>query len=127
VLWNCCVSESWSHEVLRALWAAEEDATLKRVRGRIAKDEAVHARFGWIYLDWLADDLEEAERAVLRRAAARAVRTLEKGLTTTEQLPEESFDPVAPLGGMGQAGYHAVARRALEERVRRPLADRGFL
>jgi hypothetical protein len=126
VIWNCCVSESWSHALLTALWHAEKDELFRGVRARIAKDEAVHARFGWIYLDWLAPDLGKAEKDWLGRSAAKAVKAVAAGITATEKMGEEHFEPSSPLGGLGREGYVSLARQALEERVRAPLAERGI-
>jgi hypothetical protein len=126
VLWNCCVSESWSHAVLAALWAAEKQPLLRKVRARIAKDEAVHGRFGWIYLDWLLPDLEAEHRAWLGRQLAPAVRSIERNLAAAAAQESAHFHPVCPSGGLGKAGFLAVAHDALRARVIEPLAERGL-
>jgi len=126
-VWNCCVSETWSHALLAALWRAEKDPLLTKVRGRIAKDEAVHGRFGWMYLDWLAPDLERKDRAWLGASAARAVKIIEHGIRAAGKMPVEMFDRLCPLGGLGQDRYLELAREALGSRVIAPLRDRGLV
>jgi hypothetical protein len=126
VLWNCCVSESFSHAILVALWRAAKHPLLEKVRGRIAKDEAIHAQFGWIYLDWLLPDLEPEHREWLGRAVSPAVRTLARGIREVESLGDESFDPLCLFGGLGRDGYLSVAWEALRVRVVDPLARRGI-
>jgi hypothetical protein len=126
VVWNCCVSESYSHAILSALWTAEKHPLLRKVRARIAKDEAVHAQFGWIYLDWLLPDLEAEHRDWLGRAVAPVARKIERGLVTVSALPDQHFHPLCPLGGLGKQGYLAVANKAVRTRVIEPLAQRGI-
>src|SRR5262249_17316194 len=126
VIWNCCVSESSSHALLTALWAAEEHPVLRKVRSRIARDEAEHARFGWVYLDWLAPALGPTERHWLAAAAAKAIRSVEAGIAEVEKMPEVMFGRSSPIGGLGKQGYLDVARRSLDTRVRAPLAARGL-
>lgn len=124
VLWNCCVSESWAYPVLAGLWEAERDPLLRPLRGRIARDEAAHGQFGWIFLDWL--DPEPDDRALLAPVAAKAVRAIQANLEATARMSDGAFGPLAPLGGLDKAGYLALATAALRERVIEPLAARGL-
>ncbi|HEY2030740.1 MAG TPA: hypothetical protein VGH20_16195 [Myxococcales bacterium] len=127
VVWNCCVSESWSHAILTAVWTAEKHPLLREVRGRIAKDEAAHAQFGWIYLDWLLPDLTPEHREWLGRSVAPAVRVIEQGIDATSALGDEHFHPLCPSGGLGKEGCVSMAREALKVRVLEPLAERGIV
>jgi hypothetical protein len=125
VVWNCCVSESWARGVLTRLWQVETDPLVRPLRGRIARDEAVHGQFGWVFLDWLSP--EPGDRAILARSAAGAVRAVRASIVAAAKLPEAVFGPLAPLGGLGRAGYLALAKKVLERRVLAPLAARGLV
>jgi hypothetical protein len=120
-----CVSESWSHELLHLVWEAEKQPVLKRARGRIAKDEAGHGRFGWLFLDWLEPGLADADRQRLRRHAARLIATLELGIGETAEMPVESFGALTPMA-FGKRGYRELATEALRKRVQEPLRARGL-
>jgi len=121
-----CVTESWSHELLHLVWEREKHAVLKQARGRIAKDEAGHGRFGWLFLDWLEPGLEDSDRQRLRKYAARIVATLERGIQQSAEQPPESFGPLTPLA-LGRRGFVSLAAEALRTRVQEPLRTRGFL
>ena len=125
VIWNC-VSETWAHEMLRLTWASERNKVLKLVRGRLARDEAGHARFGWLFLDWLEPGLEEADWRKLREPCARVVAVLEHSLAHLAKLPDDRFGPLTPMS-LGKRSYVALATLALEQRVRAPLRDRGLI
>jgi hypothetical protein len=125
VIWNC-VSESLAHEMLRLTWESEKNSVLKMVRGRLARDEAGHARFGWLFLDWLEPGFEEADRRKLRQPSARLVATLERNLGHLAQLPDDRFGVLTPMS-LGKRSYVAMATQALETRVRAPLKARGLI
>jgi hypothetical protein len=118
------VSESWAHQVLSGLWEAERDPLMRPLRGRIAKDEAAHGQFGWIFLDWL--DPEPGDRALLAQAAAKAVRAVKANIEATIRRPEVDFGPLTPLGGLGKSGYIELANDAPQQRVLAPLAARSL-
>jgi hypothetical protein len=121
-----CVSESWSHELLHIAWEAERHGELRKARGRIAKDEAGHGRFGWLYLDWLEPGLEAADREALRKQAARVVAVVERGISEAASAPGETFGPLTAQP-FGARAFGTLAIEALEKRVRKPLRDRGLL
>jgi hypothetical protein len=120
-----CVSESWSCELLQALWQLEEQPVLRAVRTQIASDEAGHGRFGWMFLDWLLPGCGDAEREALRRMAADLVARLGASLDEAARAPESTFNAFAPMA-LGKAGYLALGRQGLEQRVLRPLRERGL-
>jgi len=104
VIWGCG-SECVAHALLRALWQECRDPLLRAVRGRLAKDEAGHASFLWVFLGWLLPGLEPKELDTLRRHAGRLVLQLRQNLERTRVLPDELFCALAPPGGLGKAGY----------------------
>jgi hypothetical protein len=120
-----CVSECWSHELLHQIWQSEPDPVLREARGRIARDEAGHGGFGWLFLDWLAPGLEVSERAHLRTCAGRLIETLRLNLRQTAELPQASFNRLTPMG-LGREAYFAAAEGSLEKRVISPLRERDL-
>ena len=120
-----CVGEAVSIPLLRE---AAEQAThplLHAMLSQIAQDEAAHGSFGWIYLDWAEDQLDAADRAYLSSCALDEIRKLESTWAGTieraraVQLPER-------LGWLPQETYLASAYRSLEDKVKRPLSERGL-
>jgi hypothetical protein len=124
VLWDCG-SEVVSHALLHALWQQCREPLLRTVRGRLAKDEAGHASFLWVFLDWLVPGLERAELDGLKHHARQLVLQLRQNLERTRGLAEELFSPLAPAGGLGKNGYVNHSETAIGELVER-LAMSGL-
>lgn len=101
-----CVSESFSVSALVAMRKASPNPLIRAAHALILRDEARHARFGWLYLDWAGETLDDADRARLRAAAAHQM-----------SLVEASF--------LGEAG-RAEARQRLDEDVVPRLARYGL-
>lgn len=125
VVRNFCVGEAVSIPILRASWKAAKEPLLQAVLQRIVKDEAAHGRFGWMYLDWLGPQLDEAERAHLRQAAAHEISIIER-TWETNLSPERALQLPETLGWMQPDAYLEVAHRAMETAVKQPLAARGL-
>jgi hypothetical protein len=123
---NCCVAESWSAGILRELAAAAKDPAWRALRLLLAKDEAVHARPGWIYLDWLAPDLGPSEKKLLGQFATHGAKRVREAIARSAKLSEAYFSDVCPSGGFGRDGYVKLATDSLEKRVLRPFAARGI-
>jgi len=69
----CCVGEAFSVPMLGGCRKSATHPLTHAVLDKIVRDEAPHGRFGWLYLDWIAEDLDDAER---ERLAAIALQTL---------------------------------------------------
>ncbi len=118
-----CVGEALSIPLLHAAWQDARYPLARAVLGRIVRDEAAHGVVGWTFLDWAAPFLDDADRAHLSAVAAHAVgelRKLWRPIAARGSLPSNG------LGWIGDAPYLSLAKRSLEERVRRPLAERGI-
>jgi hypothetical protein len=126
VVRNFCVGEAVSIPILRASCKAASDPLVRAVLGRIVKDEAAHGRFGWLYLDWLAGSLSADERRHLAAAASHEITLLERNWAKQVTTDPARTLP-GTLGWMEPATYLAIAARALEDAVRRPLRERGLL
>ncbi len=121
-----CVGEAVSIPLLRGTWKASSHPLLTAVLGRIVKDEAAHGRFGWVFLDWVAEFLGEDERKHLRMIAREEIAKLE---TSWDNMKPKVFGvgDVNALGWMESEAYLALARRAMETVVKAPLRARGLL
>jgi hypothetical protein len=123
VLWSCCVCESWSKRMLRESAARSSHPLAQAVWNRIAKDETLHGEFGWIFLDWLSDALEPAERATLRATATRSIAFFRKAFATMPNASGVNAGPLGVLPGFGEAEYAAFAEDVLEQEVISRLRD----
>ena len=93
----------------------------RAVLDRLLVDEGPHARLGFWFLDWAAEQLSDAERIEL---AATAVTTIE----AYASLWQDSCDACPPplgLGGHDEVGKQDL-RDAVQQMIARPLARYGI-
>ncbi len=81
VVGSLCIGETYSMHVLAEMQKWTDDPLAHEVVRLLAKDEAVHAAFGWQVLEVFAPWLDDEERATVQRwiapnleACARAMR-----------------------------------------------------
>ena len=121
-----CVGEALSIPLLRGTWHAAVQPLPKAILGRVVKDEAAHGTFGFAFLDWALGKLDESQIAHVGAAADRAIRYLLRqwdGLRKVRRAgDDESGDT---LGWMRSDAYLALGEKALNEKVRAPLRERG--
>jgi hypothetical protein len=120
-----CVGETVSIPLLRGTARAATHPLVRGVLERIVKDEAAHGRFGWLFLDWIGDELDEDEKRFLAAAARDEMDKLERGWAAI-QPRAEPVEQVHALGWMESQAYVDLARRSLEVEVRAPLVARGL-
>ncbi|MEZ4318314.1 MAG: hypothetical protein R3F61_12460 [Myxococcota bacterium] len=101
-----CVGESFSLPLIASELAKASDPASRAVLGRIAADEAPHAKVGWIVLDWALPRVTDAERERLGSVADDAVRAL---LPAVREAP----------------GHLPFYGQVLGSRIVEPLAARG--
>ncbi len=129
----CCVGESFSVPMLTGAMRSATHPLTRGVLETIVRDEAPHGRFGFLYLDWAEDELDDTERARLAGVAERTLALfqpfwqrlksrVENGVTTEGFL----LSHVRDLGWMEASAYAAAAREAVEREVLGPLAARGI-
>lgn len=130
----CCVGEAFSIQMLAGCLATAAHPLTRSVLERIVRDEAPHGRLGWLYLDWIADDLDDAERARLADVALDAMRSFEpfwkrSRSRVSEGVTTEGFllSHVHELGWMEASAYAQSAREAMRHDVAAPLARRGIV
>jgi hypothetical protein len=129
----CCVGEAFSLPMLASAFGSATHPLTRAVLERIVKDEAPHGRLGWLYLDWAADKIDEAERTRLADVTVETIAALaplwqrlqsrvEGGITTEGYRIEH----IRELGWTEASLYKARARVAIEQDVIAPLARFGI-
>jgi hypothetical protein len=121
-----CVGEALSIPLLHGTWQAARHPLIKGVLGRIVRDEAAHGLFGWTFLDWAADELDDTDRAHLARVAGETIDALTASWEELRGRPTASVDDLNTLGWMETEAYMALARKSLDTRVLAPLRARGI-
>jgi hypothetical protein len=129
----CCVGEAFSLPMLASAYNSALHPLTKTVLQRIVHDEAPHGRFGFLYLDWIADDLDATEKDRLGDVAAdtiailaplwqRLVSRVQDGVTTEGY----QLQHVRELGWTESSAYAVRARAAVRDEVVAPLARYGI-
>lgn len=113
-----CVSETFLLAVQRHTQRVERNELVRAVAARIARDEAAHARFGWLFFEWAEPLLDAAERQRLKRSAAAAIADI---------LGLETVATRETLGWLPARQYRDLAARVMETSVCQPLRARGLL
>jgi hypothetical protein len=129
----CCVGEAVSFPLLSGAMRSASHPLTKAVLTKIVQDEALHGRFGWLYMDWIGSRLSRTDRDRLGRAARE---TLERYEPLWERLHSRVVDGVTSegfllehiheIGWMEASAYATLARKTVEEAVRAPLASYGI-
>src|SRR5262249_20737329 len=94
----------------------------------LARDEALHSRFGWVFLDWARE--QAAFKGHLSQAlglrARGEVGRLREGWAQLRKRPEEMHSPLSPFGGLDSEAYLLRGEEALQRLVLAPRAARGI-
>jgi hypothetical protein len=130
----CCVGEAFSLPMLASAYQSAMHPLTKAVLERIVHDEAPHGRFGFLYLDWVAGELDAGERARLGTVAADTIEQLAplwQRLTSRvhDGVTSEgySLEHVRELGWTESSVYRVRARAAIADEVVAPLARYGIV
>lgn len=124
----CCVGEVFSLPMLSGSMRAASHPLTRAVLTQIVKDEAMHGKLGWMYLDWVAPSLDADERERLARAAADTAAGVQRVWTQRRLRPLERRDGAhADMGWMDPASYVERATRTLAEDVFGRLAGYGIV
>lgn len=122
VLQQLCVAEQCTLGTLRFRQKHAGNPLLRALWGRMARDEAGHARAGWLLLDWARPQLTEAESAALLQDGQATLRSIAHGERAAAALPDEAFHPLGVFGAAGREPYlraAAAARHDVERRLAR--------
>jgi hypothetical protein len=117
IAWEFCVGETLSLGMLKSHARTARHPLLKAVWSRLAKDEAAHARFGWLFMEWARPRLSRGERREVAAVARRALHHVGLLDEKVRALPEESFTPFGTFGARGKDAYLALSREVLHTNV----------
>lgn len=117
-----CISETFSLPLAREMVRHQPHAVMRTALRRIVKDEAAHARLGWVILDWADELLDDETRGRLRRRVGEAIARRRARAYGT---PVD--DGGDTLGWLPSALYTKMAPAVWEEEVCAPLRERGWL
>jgi hypothetical protein len=128
------VGEALSLPLLTGCMRAATHPLVRAVLTHIVRDEAMHGRLGWLYLDWIAGELPRAERDRLAHAATETIAHHEPIWASlrsrvVDGVTSEGFAiaDVHALGWMESSSYAALARSELEQSVCAPLRRYGIV
>jgi hypothetical protein len=129
----CCVGEAFSLPMLAGAMKSASHPLTRAVLTTIVEDEALHGRFGYLYLEHAAGDLSRAERDRLGRAATETLALyapLWQRLTSrvVDGRTSEGFllAHVHELGWLESTAYRALALETIERSVQAPLGRLGI-
>ena len=122
-----CVGEALSIPLLRGTWRAARHPLPRAVLGTIVRDEAAHGTFGFTFLDWALPQLDASARPALGRAADSAIAGVRQLWAEIARQPVREACEIDALAFMGTDAYLALAAKALDEKVLRPLRARGVM
>ena len=122
----CCVGEAFSLPMLAGAMKAASHPLTRAVLAQIVRDEAMHGQFGWTYMAWIRDDLDETERERLARAAEDTAAGLRR---VWEERPAvgEDHPQASDMGWIAAQAYPNYAREALQRDVQARLAEHGIV
>ncbi len=116
-----CVAEAFALPMAQTTARLSAELPLiGEVLQRIAKDEAAHASFGWIFLDWANQWLTDRQRDHLKKAAQETIDAYR------ELVHNRSDHHSATLGWLSDQDFRTVGEQALESDVCSPLRARGI-
>lgn len=120
-----CVGEAASIPILHSGWKNSKVPLIRAMMGRIVKDEAAHGSFGWLFFDWIQDELSPEERVYLRQVARHEIAKLERMWSRYAGEDVEALD-MGTLGWMDPRKYWRTAHASLQRQVIEPLAARNL-
>lgn len=129
----CCVGEAISFPLLSGCMRSASHPLTKAVLTKIVQDEALHGRLGFLYLDWIAGELDPVERDRLGLAARETLREYEPlwerlRSRTVNGVTSKGFqlEHVHELGWMEAQAYKELALDSVERSIREPLLKYGI-
>lgn len=112
----CCVGETFSLPMLAGSQRAATHPLTRAVLARIVEDEANHGDLGWLYLDWIGAELDEAERRRLFLAAQdTAAHLVSRYRDEAPPVPSHALPPhFHDMGWMSPSEYRLRADEAVK-------------
>jgi hypothetical protein len=124
----CCVGESFSLPMLAGAMKASTHPLTRGALATIVRDEAPHGRLGWLYLDWIAGELDAGEPpgpAAIATDSLRGFTPLWRPREAASTAPW--IRELRQIGWIEPAPYRDAARRAALDDVVAPLAKHGIV
>jgi hypothetical protein len=118
-----CVSETLSVPAMARSRTLAAEPLVRAVLDRLLADEGPHARLGFWFLDWAAEQLSDGERVHLARLAED---TIEVYAPLWRDPPCVTCPLPRGLAGHDERG-RADLRAAVEHAIARPLARHGIV
>ena len=105
----------------------------KQVFEQIVKDEALHGRLGFLYLEWADEFLDEEERSRLAYCAGDTLlqlsqlwRNLKSRVVGDRTSEGYKIEDIHKLGWMVSSEYRQVAEDSVRKEVVKPLGEFGI-
>ncbi len=111
------VAEGWSYGFIHGLLAEARVPLLRAVWRALLRDEAMHARFAWMFLSWARAELTADEWSEVQSGVRASVATMVGSWQSTATLAPEAFSCVSPLGVGDRETYRRRAELALSKFV----------
>ena len=126
----CCVGEAFSLPMLAGCMKSSTHPLIKRVFEQIVKDEALHGRLGFLYLEWVDEFLDDKERARLGYCAGDTLlqlsqlwRNLKSRVVGDRTSEGYKVEDIHKLGWMVSSDYRQVAENSVRKEVVKPLSE----
>ena len=126
----CCVGEAFSLPMLAGCMKSSTHPLIKRVFEQIVKDEALHGRLGFLYLEWVDEFLDDKERARLGYCAGDTLlqlsqlwRNLKSRVVGDRTSEGYKVEDIHKLGWMVSSDYKQVAENSVRIEVVKPLSE----
>jgi len=115
-----CVAETLSGAVAVETLGVVEHPLVRAIVERIARDESRHTRLGFLYLEWAARAMDDAERERLGRVAADAIRRV-------SPVWRRASSGAPELGWLQSEAFRERALRTIREDIVAPLESLGIV
>lgn len=123
----CCVGETFSMPMLAAGLRPDDHPLVRAVLERVVAEEAMHGRLGWLYLDWVAEELSEPEKSRLGQLASQTLAQLARQFPHGQTLaPGVSPSELNQLGWLDPQAWRLRALEVIEASVLAPLRRYGI-
>ena len=106
-----CIAETVTLGQLRFRLHSTTEPLVRAVWRQLVKDEAGHARFGWLFMDWAMPQLAISERDSVFRSLRSWLHATAQTDALVAQQRLAAFSPVGIFGGSGRQAYLTNGRR----------------
>ncbi|MBS2028169.1 MAG: hypothetical protein JST54_09720 [Deltaproteobacteria bacterium] len=121
-----CISETLAHALLQAAARAPGPALLQKVHATIARDEALHGRFGWLFLEWAGPKLVRALKQKLAESAEATLKAHRRAWANRCALDDAAWSRWTVCGTLGRERYVSLGERAIARRIVPALRRAGI-